>query len=167
MKPSERIRELFNEKAKKDNRDYKFLHASNVEKAIIDFLDEQYEKEGSIVGEKCFYNNPNKSPIYCETHQCFRDEHPSPKAQEKECKFCEMTDGLPGGYCLEHGSSADKHVFEEETTTPKNPACGVTDQMLGEPVSERNDDDAKKCPYRIPDCPIDYPDVSERNSLID
>lgn len=36
-----------------------------------------------------------------------------------------------------------------------------------EPVSERNDDDAKKCPYRIPDCPIDYPDVSERNALID
>jgi hypothetical protein len=42
MKPSERIRELFNRKAIKDNRNYEFLKGSNVENAIIEYLDEKY-----------------------------------------------------------------------------------------------------------------------------
>ncbi len=43
-KPSERIKEIFIKEAQKDGRQYKFLRSSNVEKAIMQYLDEEYDK---------------------------------------------------------------------------------------------------------------------------
>jgi hypothetical protein len=109
--------------------EYRPVHIDAIEdtvNAIIDFLDEKYEKETT---DKHVFEN-----------ECKRKECRARKAiMQKE---------LPG--------------IEEVISTTK-----WNDILKEEPVSERNDDDAKKCPYRIPDCPIDYPKVSERNALID
>lgn len=164
-KPSERIKDIA--------RGY----VSDYPEAIMIFLDEQYEKEGSIVGvgydclsthgpngycENCQKYEENTCCEKCKS-ECWRDNtayyfpcechKESPQAKEKESKCMKAH-----CKCMNIGNGCTNHHYN-------SPDC--FGWLPKEPVSERNDDDAKKCPYRIPDCPIDYPDVSERNSLID
>lgn len=164
MKPSEKIDKIRGEYAKADKEDKFLILAQNID-AIIDFLDDQYEKEHALDGLKELEKQHNKN-------------------LKKPCRLCGTFYEDPK-YCSVSGRTADKHVFEEELLGVDTgvPGGDKTAKVYGvkkedgtihisrvdyeEPVSERSDEKNNGTYQWCEKGHMYLEDVSERNALID